>query len=108
MKRVYQVRYESNPNLPIGYDHTGKLYNLVSESTRTFSNLDDAITFWSECTSPITKLKDFKKALCECCCLTEKEAEEVLSICEEEVFVDGDLEYLPQSKLELADTSEYL
>ena len=108
MGRKYQVTYQSNPNLPIGYDHAGKLSDLLGESTRTFETLDEAITFWSECTNPITELKSFKKALCETCCLSEQEAEEVLSICEDEVFVRDDVEFLPENQLEQQYVPDYM
>jgi len=94
MSKKYQIRYQSNPNLPIGYDHTGKLIDLTGESTRTFASIDEAISFWSECTNPITEIKEFKKDVCKICCITEEEAEEVLSICEEQVFIKDECEDL--------------
>lgn len=96
-KKVYQVMYWSNPNLPLGYDHTGRLDNLSSISTKTFEHVDDAIEFWSQCTKPITKLSSFKKDVCKQHCLTEDEVEEILLLTEENATVmdEADLEIHP-------------
>lgn len=56
--KSYIVEYNSNPNVPIEVNHKGSLLFLIDVSRRAFDNQYDALHFRTECTSPITTIKE--------------------------------------------------
>jgi hypothetical protein len=52
------VKYNSNPNLPIGYNHVGRMFECTNEDCKHFNDVDSAVEFWLEATSPITTLDE--------------------------------------------------
>lgn len=56
---MFKIIYNSNPNHPKHLNHQGALSQLTEQDSREFPTLDDAVNFWYDCHSPITKLTDF-------------------------------------------------
>ncbi len=53
----YAIRYNSNPKL-VTDNHKSSVLFLLDVDERNFNNIDDAIKFLTECTSPITHIED--------------------------------------------------
>ena len=58
---MYKITYNSNPNHPKHLNHIGAFSQLTEQDTKVFKTLDEAINFWFDCNSPITRLIDFKE-----------------------------------------------
>ena len=53
-----KVIYMADPNLPKENAHTGRLHNLTEQREIDLKPRDKAITFWFECSKPITTLDE--------------------------------------------------
>ena len=53
----YAIRYNSDPKL-VTDNHKSDILFLLDVDERNFDNIDDAIKFLTECTSPITKIEE--------------------------------------------------
>jgi hypothetical protein len=79
---MFRIIYNSNPNNPLHLDHIGALGCLTAQNEKTFDNLNQAITFWFDCNSPITSLNIFKDALMKNSNISSDTLDEVLCLCE--------------------------
>ena len=53
----YCVKYNSDPTL-VTDNHKSEIVFLLDTDERNFNNIQKAISFLNECTSPITKIED--------------------------------------------------
>lgn len=53
----YVIRYNSDPRL-VTDNHTSDIMFLIDVDERNFDDLEEAIVFFSECISPITKIEE--------------------------------------------------
>jgi len=57
-----RVRYNGDCNAPLERNHKGILTNLIYEYSRNFphtpNGVQDAVRFWYDCKSPITKIDE--------------------------------------------------
>lgn len=54
----HKITYKGDPNLPKVSRHTANLANCTEEFEEEFDNSEDALTFWFECSRPLTDLCD--------------------------------------------------
>lgn len=59
-KKKYTIVYMGDPNLPADWNHRGSLRNCTQEYTTVFSDSEDTLTFWFECSRPLTELCDIE------------------------------------------------
>jgi len=55
---MIKIVYHSNPNQPKDNNHWGRFAKLTEQDYREFTNEDDAIQFWLECSYPVTRLTE--------------------------------------------------
>jgi len=58
---MLKVKYNANPHNPKHLNHLGSFRELTVQDEKNFDNLNEAVDFWFNCSSPITSLIEFKK-----------------------------------------------
>ena len=53
---MIEVIYNSNPNGASGSNHIAPLHRCKQMECKKFDTPEEAISFWFECSSPVTKL----------------------------------------------------
>jgi len=61
----FVVRYNSDPRL-VTDNHMSPIMFLLDTDERNFDDIDDAIRFFSDCVSPITKIEELVPELNNC------------------------------------------
>lgn len=80
---MFTIIYNANPKVPKNINHLGGLGALTIQDSKNFEKVTQAIDFWFECCSPITRLVEFKDELAKKYKhLSEAELEECISIVE--------------------------
>lgn len=62
----FAVRYNSDPVADFADNHKSAIIFLTDTDERNFNDIDEAITFFSECISPITKIEELVPELKNC------------------------------------------
>lgn len=52
------VHYMKSPNIAKEKAHTAPLYACTEQDAKSFRSTEDAITFWLECSKPLSSLED--------------------------------------------------
>ncbi len=54
--KTIKVEFNADPNRPEESCHMGRLINSIEPRFKEFSSWDLALSFWLECTSPISEI----------------------------------------------------
>lgn len=57
------VHYMKCPNMSLEKSHMAPLYACTEQTYKTFRDTDRAITFWFECSKPISSLEDIMQTI---------------------------------------------
>ena len=58
MNNLYNIEYNSSPNLPALINHIADLSELTQLQTKEFTDIEKAVDFLAECVYPITTMDE--------------------------------------------------
>jgi hypothetical protein len=79
---MFTVVYNANPKVPKHLNHLGGIGTLTVQDSKSFNTVNEAIDFWFDCYSPITRLIEFKDELAKKYKIPIEDVEECISLVE--------------------------
>ena len=62
---MFEVLYHTDPDKPSEFNHMGKYRRMIGQGKQEFNTVNEAISFWFECTNPITTISQLLGDKCD-------------------------------------------